>query len=127
MRHSQARSSVCVNAGLLEPCTDLTTVHQVKIAEPVLLVAHPENLSTALDVMKKAGLSEDRLILIEAPDSSIPTVASLLEASGSYPPLVEPQFKEGEAKSTLAFLCFSSGTTGLPKVSIPSILQEFIS
>lgn len=94
------------------------TVHQVKIARPTLMFAHPDNVSTALDTISISGLSQSRLILIEGPSAvngTLPTVESLLREHENFPPYDERRFKAGEARTTIAFLCFSSGTTGLPK------------
>ena len=69
--------------------------------------------------MAENGLSQDRLILLDAhlvPNSTLQTIESLISEYNTYSPILEYSLKEGEAKTKIAFLCFSSGTTGLPKV-----------
>ncbi|TFK86475.1 phenylacetyl-CoA ligase [Polyporus arcularius HHB13444] len=100
---------------------DLTTdelVHQLQISTPVLLIAHPGNLATALRAMQKVRISRERLVILdghEAPDSRFSSLEDLFASHAMYRPHVEHTFKAGEAKSAIAFLCFSSGTTGKPK------------
>lgn len=81
---------------------------------------------------KMAGLpASGRIVLVDDPMPTtlsncdyretpvLPTVSSL--ASHGLirsPPLVPFVMKKGEAKEKVAFLCWSSGTTGEPKVSI---------
>ncbi len=91
----------------------------MRIAEPVLLVAHPENLTVALDAMKKVGLAQERLVLLDgnlAPEAPFPSVDTLIESHSQYPQYTEHKLKAGEAKNAIAFFCYSSGTTGPPKV-----------
>ena len=70
--------------------------------------------------MKARNIPQHRLVLLDghlAPTAPSPSIESLIEERGSHPPYVEHTFKPGEAKTAIAFLCFSSGTTGNPKVS----------
>ncbi len=85
----------------------------------MLLIAHPGNLATALRAMQKVQISRERLVILdghEAPDSRFSSLEDLFASHAMYRPHVEHTFKAGEAKSAIAFLCFSSGTTGKPKV-----------
>lgn len=92
--------------------------HPVK----ALLVA-PDTLPVAYAALQEAGLSTSLLILISAPAANspedvqrlakgIPTLDDLIAkyAHTALPPIVKIN-----AKSKLAFLSFSSGTTGRPK------------
>ena len=93
-------------------------MHQLRIAEPKLLVAHPENLRTTLDAMRELGIPEERVVLLEgnpAPHPH-PSIDQLVQSHDKYREYAEHRLRPGEAKKTIAFLCFSSGTTGLPKV-----------
>lgn len=47
--------------------------------------------------------------------SDYPTIGSLVTFGMSLPPFSQRTLNPGEAKTKLAFLSFSSGTTGLPK------------
>ncbi|KZT03949.1 amp dependent CoA ligase [Laetiporus sulphureus 93-53] len=102
-------------------------VYQLRMTQAKLLIVHPANLPIALSAAKSVGLPDDHIILLE------PAPAGLLEAKGhvTIPQLVqegarlpknfvERKLRPGEGKTKLAFLSFSSGTTGLPKaVKIP--------
>jgi 4-coumarate--CoA ligase len=72
--------------------------------------------------MAKIGLSQSRLVLIEGPaesgDGVLPTIEKLMHMHEQHASYVEHTFKPGEAKTAVAFLCFSSGTTGNPKVRV---------
>lgn len=93
-------------------------VHQLRTTKAALLVIHPVFLDTALKAAQIANLSDDRIVLIETPPragttSTRPSLDSLVEfGSNQVQNFLEPRFKAGEAKSTLALLSFSSGTTG---------------
>ncbi|KAI0711319.1 phenylacetyl-CoA ligase [Earliella scabrosa] len=93
-------------------------VHQLKIAEPSLLIGYPDNMRTALGAMGDIGLSKDRMVLVDghlAPDTAATSVEDLLQSHRIYDGYVEHRLLGGQAKTTIAFLCFSSGTTGEPK------------
>lgn len=80
-------------------------------------MAHPTCFTAARAAGQKIGLTDDFLILLEKSNVplsfSTPTIEQLvmfgLSESQTFKPLL---LKEGEAKTTLAFLSFSSGTTG---------------
>ncbi|KAI1782591.1 hypothetical protein LXA43DRAFT_1068509 [Ganoderma leucocontextum] len=94
------------------------TAYQLGITESSLVVAYPSNLQVALSAMKACRIPETSLVLLDghlAPDAPFPSIESLIEEHESHAPYVEHKFKPGEAKTAVAFLCFSSGTTGNPK------------
>jgi 4-coumarate--CoA ligase len=92
-----------------------------------LLIVHPLFLSTALSAARKANIPTDRIILID----SLPSSGTGLQAPPTVEDLInyglsetrsfrESQLSAEEGKTKLAFLSFSSGTTGRPKaVAIP--------
>ncbi|GLB35962.1 putative AMP-binding enzyme C-terminal domain [Lyophyllum shimeji] len=100
-------------------------VHQLRTTRAALLIVHPAFFSTAQAAARDVGLSEDRIVFIETPlgpaTSSCSTVEELVEYGARIPVThTELCLRPGEAKTTLAFLSFSSGTTGKPKaVAIP--------
>ena len=72
---------------------------------------------TARAAGQKVGLTGDFLILLEKSNvplpCSAPTLEELIIFGSSKPENFKPlRLKAGEAKTTLAFLSFSSGTTG---------------
>ncbi|KAF8640955.1 hypothetical protein AX17_000601 [Amanita inopinata Kibby_2008] len=112
--------------GIITPSNPAYTVdelvHQLKTAEASLIIVHPLFLNTAVAAAKVVGLSKERIVLLgDITDAKHPTVDNLIEfAARSRASYVPKQLKPGEAKRKLAFLSFSSGTTGKPKaVAIP--------
>lgn len=100
----------------------VSTVHQLKIVRPTLLVAHRDNLTAARTATATVGIPESQIILLQGSDGdqgeSHPVVESLIQEHEGFAPYAEWMFRSGEAKTTTAFLCFSSGTTGFPKVRL---------
>ncbi|KAF9474156.1 phenylacetyl-CoA ligase [Pholiota conissans] len=102
-------------------------LYQLQETKASILITHPESLPIALEAAKQAGLPLNRIILFdvqgipEAVRAKHETVSSLLEFGLRNKTLyVERRLRPGEGKTKLAFLSFSSGTTGRPKaVAIP--------
>ncbi|CAK7222635.1 hypothetical protein SBRCBS47491_004926 [Sporothrix bragantina] len=81
-------------------------------------------LETALQAAKAAGLSSDKIYLLPVPnsDGTFPTqktpfltVNDLIRQGTSSPELPALQWSKGQGARQPAFLCYSSGTSGLPK------------
>ncbi|KAF7587953.1 hypothetical protein BBP40_006492 [Aspergillus hancockii] len=81
-------------------------------------------LKTALEAASLAGLPKERIYLLEVPaeitgGASTPaqysTVSQFIEAGKALPQLEKLKWGAGEAARRTAFLCYSSGTSGLPK------------
>ncbi|KAI9452556.1 phenylacetyl-CoA ligase [Lactarius psammicola] len=100
--------------------------HQLTLAKASILIAHPDSLQVALVAAQNAGIPPDRVIpldTIRGPRPSIiaPDLHELITYGLAHQPFfVERALKPGEARTKIAFLSFSSGTTGKPKaVEIP--------
>lgn len=97
-------------------------LYQLETTKAVNIIVHPDFLSAVLIAAQKAGISNDRIIPLDALSSSEsarvgPNVHELIEYGLSQNPnFVERRLRPGEAKTKLAFMSFSSGTTGKPKV-----------
>ncbi|GAA5978423.1 hypothetical protein JCM5350_001161 [Sporobolomyces pararoseus] len=103
-------------------------VHQLKIVDkhyPVkLLLSHPDSIVEAVKACEESGL-DSRIIVLTRPGNheltkGFPTLQDIIKDSKNdqLPPRV--QLSKEEARTRLAFLSFSSGTTSLPKaVLIP--------
>lgn len=89
-------------------------VHQLRISEATLIIVHPQFLQTAQAAAKIVGISQDRIILIQKmPNSTNVTLDELVEfGSNQHSNVVPIRLRPGEGKTRLAFLSFSSGTTG---------------
>lgn len=97
--------------------------YQITTTKAKLLITHSGSLQTALEAAKASGLSTSHIIILDSAISNAqyPTLDALVHEGLSKPPaFVERKLEPGEARSKLALLSFSSGTTGRPKaVAIP--------
>ena len=93
------------------------------MTKATVLIIHPDALEGALVAARQVGIPFDRIIpldTIRGPRSSTvaPDVHRLISYGLAHPPnFVERRLRPGEGKTKVAFLSFSSGTTGKPKVS----------
>ena len=75
-------------------------------------------LDTALKAAKGAGIPEDKVFLLDLPyhakQPNFRTVDDLIEIGRSAPELEPLQWTKGQGARQAAFLCYSSGTSGLP-------------
>ncbi|KAF4617186.1 hypothetical protein D9613_005623 [Agrocybe pediades] len=92
--------------------------YQLKIARVTYLVIHSNLLKVAQDAAHLVGMPSDRIILLDARSAGgAHDVFSLINIGGrsqeqSYQ---ECQLTAGEGSTKIALLCWSSGTTGMPK------------
>ena len=96
-------------------------VHQLITARARVLVSHPDSLDTALSAARQSGIAADHIFLMDelrAPNPiPFPTISDLAKEGLAKPTsFTERKLSPGESKTKLAFLSFSSGTTGKPKV-----------
>lgn len=76
-------------------------------------------LPTALQAATLANLPHERIYICEMPgDGAIPsqykTISQLIEKGGRLPDLEPIKWAQGQGARQTAFLCYSSGTSGLP-------------
>jgi 4-coumarate--CoA ligase len=92
------------------------------VTKATVLIVHPDALEGALVAAEQVGIPLDRVVpldTISGPRSSTvaPDLHRLIAYGLAYPPnFVERRLRPGEGKTKVAFLSFSSGTTGKPKV-----------
>ncbi|KAH9818643.1 hypothetical protein DFH28DRAFT_1080568 [Melampsora americana] len=90
------------------------------------LITHPNSLQTSLKAAQLVGIPNERIVLMSseldqfAPaqtPNGILTLDGMIQkcAQGLQKPLPTVKLRPDGAKDKVAFLCFSSGTTGLPK------------
>ncbi|KAG1733050.1 uncharacterized protein EDB91DRAFT_1150224 [Suillus paluster] len=92
-------------------------LYQIQVVKATLIIAHPSSFHTALDAARAAGIPSDRVITFG--ESTQPTVESIIQLGlSNEPAFVERRLKKGEGKTKVAFLNFSSGTTGRPKAVV---------
>ncbi|KAJ7104347.1 phenylacetyl-CoA ligase [Mycena belliarum] len=90
-------------------------VHLFKLATPSLIIVQNESAALAKDAAKHTGLDNYSIIGMNANLGLEPTIASLIGYGKDLPQFSQPHLALGDAKTKVAFLSFSSGTTGLPK------------
>lgn len=76
-------------------------------------------LPIALEAAEKAELPRDRIYICEMPhdrqsDGQYKTLSQLIEDGRRLPDLEPIRWKPGQGERQTAFLCYSSGTSGLP-------------
>ncbi|KAL4884284.1 hypothetical protein BJY04DRAFT_206085 [Aspergillus karnatakaensis] len=95
--------------------------HQLLDSKAKALFTCVPLLPTALEAAAAAGLSKERIYLIDVLPGAgkVPaqytTLSQLVEVGRSLPGLEKVRWRAGEAARRTAFLCYSSGTSGLPK------------
>lgn len=93
--------------------------HQFRIANPKLIVAHPLTIQNVRAALSNLGQTVDAdIILIKSyPGSGLRTLDGVIDEATVKGLTARPlRLLAGESKTKMAFLCFSSGTTGKPKV-----------
>ncbi|KAI9452564.1 phenylacetyl-CoA ligase [Lactarius psammicola] len=97
--------------------------HQLRLTKATTIIVHSQFLKTALEACKEVGLPAERIVIMDQATFDAPhtTVEQLIQDGLSHNAnFIERKLGEGEAKTKIAFLCLSSGTTGPPKaVAIP--------
>ena len=80
-------------------------------------------LSLALEAAAESGIPRNRVYLLElpkeatgglCPPSDIKTVDQLIEDGAKLPPVEKLKWTKSQGARQTAFLCYSSGTSGLP-------------
>jgi 4-coumarate--CoA ligase len=102
-------------------------VYQLTTTKAKAIFIHPASEAVAREAADVAGIPQNRIVLLPGPVSttSPPRPRLFLEefvvdGLRETPSYTERRLRPGEGKTKLAFLSFSSGTTGRPKaVAIP--------
>ena len=98
-------------------------VHQLKDSGAKCLFTCSTLLNTALDAATQVGIPKNRIYLLEIPQEAtggVPTprgyktIDDLIKEGIQQPRLEYLQMKRGDGARKTAFLCYSSGTSGLP-------------
>jgi acyl-CoA synthetase (AMP-forming)/AMP-acid ligase II len=93
--------------------------HAMRTCMPTKLFVQPSLLSNARAAAKEIGLSEDRIFILEGKADGKQSFQDLVDMAKSRK-LARVPIKPVH-KDTLAYLVFSSGTTGLPKGMLPEV------
>jgi 4-coumarate--CoA ligase len=91
----------------------------LKTADAKFLFTVPDSMHVATAAAANAGIPQERVFLLEGMVKGFVTIQDLIEIGGGYGwrgqslPYSIP--KNQKNRDVCGFLCFSSGTTGLPK------------
>ena len=92
--------------------------HQLKSSGAMALFTCVPVLETALKAAKAAGIPEDKVFLMDLPQNpknpGFKTVDDLVKLAKSTPELEPVVWPSGQGARQPAYLCYSSGTSGLP-------------
>lgn len=93
--------------------------HQLRSSGAKALFTCLPVLETALKAAKAVGIPEDKIFIMDLPHHSkkLPykTLDDLIQLGHSVPELEPLNWVKGQGERQVAFLCYSSGTSGLPK------------
>ncbi|EED12934.1 phenylacetyl-CoA ligase, putative [Talaromyces stipitatus ATCC 10500] len=98
--------------------------YQLKDSKATALFTCVPLLETALTAAKQAGIPQNRIYLVDLPlefvgNAKAPpqfkTLEQLIETGKSLPKVEPLKWGPGQGVRTTAFVCYSSGTSGLPK------------
>lgn len=93
--------------------------HQLRSSGTKILFTCIPLLDIALKAAKSVGITEDKIYLLEIPGPpksvSFATVSDLIEQGQNLPELEPLRWTKGQGARQVAFLSYSSGTSGLPK------------
>ncbi|KAL2161355.1 hypothetical protein VTH06DRAFT_8577 [Thermothelomyces fergusii] len=93
--------------------------HQLRSSGAKALFTCVPVLQTALQAAKAVGIPEDKVFIMNMPNQAtkppFKTVDDLVELGRSLPGLEPLRWVKGQGARQVAFLCYSSGTSGLPK------------
>ncbi|KAL1836145.1 hypothetical protein VTJ49DRAFT_5531 [Mycothermus thermophilus] len=93
--------------------------HQLRSSGAKALFTCVPVLETALKAAEAVGIPKDKVFILDlhnhAPKPGFKTVDDLVELGRSLPDLEPLRWSKGQGARQVAFLCYSSGTSGLPK------------
>ncbi|KAI8283135.1 Acyl-CoA ligase [Colletotrichum sp. SAR11_57] len=93
--------------------------HQLRSSNAKAIFTCIPLLETALKAAKAVNIPNDRIFLLPVPgvDQKTPyaTVEDLIQEGKSLPELEPLKWVKGQGARQVAYLCYSSGTSGLPK------------
>ncbi|EIM79653.1 acetyl-CoA synthetase-like protein [Stereum hirsutum FP-91666 SS1] len=96
----------------------------LRISKPTFFIGHLDNFDTVCSSARTVAKSPPILVLdgehVQPAQENASTLTALsihhaIQHGAYLPAFDEFKLRGGEAKTTIAFLCFSSGTTGQPK------------
>ncbi|KAI1120412.1 hypothetical protein F5Y10DRAFT_127243 [Nemania abortiva] len=93
--------------------------HQLKSAGAKALLTCPSLLENALKAARASNIPDDKIFTLDVPgqtrDPRFKTIDELITEGRSLPELESLRWTKGQGARQVAYLCYSSGTSGLPK------------
>ncbi|RYC65745.1 hypothetical protein CHU98_g416 [Xylaria longipes] len=93
--------------------------HQLKSSGSKALFTCPSLVDNALKAARASNIPDDRVFLLDVPgqrpDPRFKTINDLITEGRSLPELEPLKWTKGQGARQVAYLCYSSGTSGLPK------------
>jgi long-subunit acyl-CoA synthetase (AMP-forming) len=88
----------------------------LKLSKSTFIITHPGFIKSAMEAADHVGIPHSKIILVSNSEN-LPfiTLPDLVKIGETAPEIVRQQFAPGEARTKVALLNFSSGTSGLPK------------
>ncbi|KAG0167527.1 hypothetical protein DFQ30_005988 [Apophysomyces sp. BC1015] len=87
--------------------------HQLEDVNAKILIAHPLNLDSALKAAEMVGLPKNRVFIFG--EKAVNGIQPYTRVFMGHRQAIPVELTKEEAKETVAYLCFSSGTTGRSK------------
>jgi|SRR3569833_331401 len=99
--------------------------HQLKTSGATALFTCVPLLETAVKAAQGAGIPKDKIFILPLPGFEgekvpFPTVEDLINEGRELRPLEPLRWTKGQGARQPAFLCYSSGTSGLPVRVVPT-------
>lgn len=97
--------------------------HQLRSSSAKAIFTCVPLLDTARKAAKGAGISDDMIFILPVPgqEKNVPqkSINDLISEGKDLPPVAPFQWVKGQGARQVAFLCYSSGTSGLPVSDFP--------
>ncbi|KAH8819830.1 acyl-CoA synthetase [Xylogone sp. PMI_703] len=99
-------------------------IHQIKSSQAKCIFTCGSLLQTATQAASQTGIPKNRIYILEVGNTTADerracreykTVDQLIETGKSLSPIKRSQWTKGQGARQCAYLCYSSGTSGLPK------------
>jgi acyl-CoA synthetase (AMP-forming)/AMP-acid ligase II len=92
--------------------------HQLRATNAKALFTCIPLLSVALEAAAAADISKDHIFILDMPNetnnSAFVALSTLIDEGRHLPPLPPLLWVKEQGKRQVAYICFSSGTSGLP-------------
>jgi 4-coumarate--CoA ligase len=95
--------------------TERELTFQLKVSGAKFLILHPDSREIGLKAAEAAGIPLRNILTISDSVDGLFGLNDFIAGGKSLPQVERIGFRPGEARKRMAFLSFSSGTSGLPK------------